>query len=341
MQASEDRSGGAFLSTWNIYTKNPDGSMKDLVVSFDLYSKDVVKSFGWENGRNIPNQTTIKNANGDVMYLTLENENYKDFYSSVVSSFKFTNSSTTIGQAANWKTYKNDEYGFEIKYPSNWKAGISLLFPNVILFCPPELLSTDPDVICTLKQNVGHADTKAPIIFSLIQNKLQLTNEGEQYGSIFKEMQNSFKSFKQDSELKTYKNFGIEFQYPETLGVPQEIVLARATNILFDNNKLSVIITSQYNNETGKFDTFEQVVDRYTNGDNSKFIHTIKDFSAKDGLKGKAGPYRDKTASVETKAGFEAYFPINNESFVIFSADYNYLLEETFNQIISTLKLTK
>jgi hypothetical protein len=89
LRVFNDNSAGAFISEWNIISENKDGTMKDLLISLDLYSKSTVESYGWENGRNIANQTLFKNVNGDVMYITLENKNDKDIYNSVISSFKF------------------------------------------------------------------------------------------------------------------------------------------------------------------------------------------------------------------------------------------------------------
>jgi hypothetical protein len=38
----------------------------------------------------------------------------------IVSTFKFISTSTQTQDISNWKTYRNDEYGFEFKYPENW-----------------------------------------------------------------------------------------------------------------------------------------------------------------------------------------------------------------------------
>lgn len=48
-------------------------------------------------------------------------------YNQIISTFKFLNSSETTG----WKTYKNNEYGFEFKYPKNYIASdLEIRGPN-------------------------------------------------------------------------------------------------------------------------------------------------------------------------------------------------------------------
>jgi hypothetical protein len=46
----------------------------------------------------------------------------------------------------NWKTYRNEEYGFEIRYPRDWRATINDFRgePNM-MFCPPEFFSEKND----------------------------------------------------------------------------------------------------------------------------------------------------------------------------------------------------
>jgi hypothetical protein len=61
-------------------------------------------------------------------------------FEDVLSTFKFTNSSPT----ADWKTYTNTQYGFEVKYPSTWTAkpnySGSSFKPSVISLLSPEAL---------------------------------------------------------------------------------------------------------------------------------------------------------------------------------------------------------
>lgn len=74
---------------------------------------------------------------------------------------------TAQNKTANWQTYTNEEYGFEIKYPKDWNYGPNILkeSPNMV-FCPPEL--SDLQTGCKDKPNIPHMPSSlAPIYLSI------------------------------------------------------------------------------------------------------------------------------------------------------------------------------
>ncbi len=131
---------------------------------------------------------------------------------------------------SDWKTYKNDQYGFQINYPADWNAGVPSVLSNdnsykVVVFCPPELASSDPGIVCQLKDNSPHMpDSKAPIIYSIPGEQLQVSDANySKYKSVFDKMKASIKYSQSNSDTSDLKRYdsgrGFEFMYPSKLDV--------------------------------------------------------------------------------------------------------------------------
>jgi len=71
---------------------------------------------------------------------------YLLFHQNLISTKKQPRSTSTVGavdETANWKTYRNEQYGFEVKYPSNWKYNESEnTNTNQFLVCFDPLVNT-------------------------------------------------------------------------------------------------------------------------------------------------------------------------------------------------------
>ncbi len=136
----------------------------------------------------------------------------------------------------------------------------------------------------------------------------------------------------------TYKNFGIEFQYPGSWGNPQEIINTVNQQVNFNINSsaspFSVSIQPFSNPQTGQAETIDQMMKRYLAND--KYIASINDIS-ENGIRGKE---IITNSAVDGKLYFfEAIFPISSQSYVNFSGDITSISQDNFNKIVSTFKL--
>lgn len=261
-----------------------------------------------------------------------------------------------------WNTYKNTKFGVEFKIPSTYKiteynSETQFSDKNSLLTVDYSWNGTDREVINYKEISVGGEPAKEydfgksldeldsisvtinqqKTIWFYPKNKEFLTKEDI---SNFNQMLSTFK-FTSLSDAtanwKTYNKYGVSFKYPNTWNL-EESKVGSGTVLLFGYN-LSVRISSLYNNETGKFDTFSQVVSRMTNG-GTKVFHTVTDVTANK-INGKLDVYRYSTEPVGTVSGTAAFFPLDSKSYIAFeSSDQQVIGTDIFKQIISTFKFT-
>jgi hypothetical protein len=140
-------------------------------------------------------------------------------------------------ETANWQTYKNEEYEFEIKYPGDWKVAenIFALKPSLV-FCPANLATDpDPEVICKLKTGATKPQYEEGMIYLFNYDKsvsepnnpayhfLGLNSQGDHYylyhiGNnelILSQMLSTFR-FVETIDWQTYANVIFKYQigYP-------------------------------------------------------------------------------------------------------------------------------
>lgn len=58
-----------------------------------------------------------KDYSVEIVYQEFESPRYEKIFNQILSTFKFIEPTDT----SDWKTYRNEEYGFEVKYPRDWE----------------------------------------------------------------------------------------------------------------------------------------------------------------------------------------------------------------------------
>jgi len=141
--------------------------------------------------------------------------------------------------------------------------------------------------------------------------------------------------------LSTYDNFGFSFQYPTEWGIPHESFYGNGLgSVFFDNGtsssqSLSVFMDQDTDPQgTGLLnETIDQMIARFRVND--KYIYQVEDISA-DGVQGRELFYN--SAVTGQPYNVQAYFPFQNDSYIVLSADYQAIPQATFDSVISSLK---
>jgi len=143
------------------------------------------------------------------VYTFSTDPNVISVFNSIVSSIKDI---TTTDPIAGWKTYKNSEYGFEIKYPSSWFYKQYSWGPKLsgasgrgIAFCP---VGKYNEQNCTVEPMMN--TRFAPIFINtgiepIVSSSLILSEDGQIYKDIYNQMLSTFK-FIESSDKKVLIN---------------------------------------------------------------------------------------------------------------------------------------
>ena len=107
---------------------------------------------------------------------------------------------TITNETSNWKTYKNDQYGFELKYPSTWIIDVSGVSMGRIYFVSPEREISNRNV----------SETSVDLY-------IQYYSKLDDFGAA--NLDELFKKFVVESKDKTAK---LQVSYPDMLEVSGE-----------------------------------------------------------------------------------------------------------------------
>ncbi|MBI5530355.1 MAG: hypothetical protein HY918_02535 [Candidatus Doudnabacteria bacterium] len=107
---------------------------------------------------------------GLVVFAQMQNSYRQQIYQETVDSLPkhqagaSENQSVGESDVSNWKTYKNDQYGFELKYPQDWASPIDNS-QNIELGCPRVESEAGPR--CPLQIEVSTKKSKSDYIKTL------------------------------------------------------------------------------------------------------------------------------------------------------------------------------
>lgn len=147
---SEGR-GGAFFDTQGYIKREEDYYIRFVQDREFKIERQLVKEMGAEgvqgifiDGKEQDGPTIFPRENQKGAIINLKKPNFNgmgffnqdinklsvDLFDQILSTFKFVD----LNSASDWQTYRNEKYGFEMKYPKDWKLSEGNYFDNFYVF---------------------------------------------------------------------------------------------------------------------------------------------------------------------------------------------------------------
>jgi len=142
-------------SPYDWITKSKPALPKEKIIKIIFLGREAVEVIG--AGNLGENYKILVIKDGDHLVVISQNAQ-SEILDSVFSSFKFSDSKSSV-DTSSWKTYQNDKYGFEFKYPATWYYNQGFRGDTQYLICLNPLGSSgDCTAVLTVNWNVDFED---------------------------------------------------------------------------------------------------------------------------------------------------------------------------------------
>ncbi|MCX6720016.1 MAG: hypothetical protein NTV36_02820 [Candidatus Staskawiczbacteria bacterium] len=257
-------------------------------------------------------------------------------------------------QTADWKTYIDNKYGFQLEYPKDWNiVSGEKRSDGEFAFCNQDLIASNSQCQPVFSVDVPN-NSRGISLYILDAQKVQSKygihveipgvwwdktknrlyelsysdysanipprTDDNARADAFNKIVSTFKLVtptSQTADWKTYSGYGISFKYPAAIGEPQIHQLSTKTSIGFKNGAVEFDIGTYYNQTLGRNMTIDEIA-------NSTAIHqNAVNIKQKDIIvDGKKGIELDYTDSVSGGGTTEIYFPIDENGNILMAYQY-------------------